>query len=419
MIATLLCITLALAGVLAARKPARRWFGAEAAFVLWLLPLLLGVLSQLPALPLGWSLALPVRGMAATHGLIADARATGTATHGPALWWAVGSVLALLRLALLYSRLLRQSRPLRAAMLARLREALDADTLLRLRLHPAGPALLWAPRSRILLPADFLTRYTSVQRRLVLRHECMHLRRGDATWSLLAELAAALLWFHPLAWLALPRFRLDQELACDAAVLRRTPQDRADYAHTLLHSAGVTVTPVLIPWLAEPQLKERLHMIQHHPAGALRRRIGFIALAALMASGAFVAEAATHAAADRPASQDLRFALSRPPHYPQDAITRKQQGTVVLQVLVDTDGRPRSVKVDPVTRAAPSLVKAASDAAMQWRFHPATRNGKPIESYAKVPVNFDLHERQSAPAATPITPSGTPRPGGGPASSNT
>jgi TonB family protein len=57
------------------------------------------------------------------------------------------------------------------------------------------------------------------------------------------------------------------------------------------------------------------------------------------------------------------------PHYPADAIRRKQEGTVILDVLVGADGRPRPVRAEP-TKLAPSLIKAASDTAMQWHSSP-------------------------------------------------
>ena len=283
-----------------------------------------------------------------------------------------------------------------------LSSALNAPDRRRLRLHPAGPAVLWAPHSLVLLPADFLERFDADERRLVLRHEFTHLRRGDALWSLLAELAMALLWFHPLAWLALPRLRLDQELACDECVLRQSPRDETKYAHTLLHSTGMDATPVLIPWLAQPQLKERLSMIQRQRPGALRRRIGFIGLTALMVGGAFVAQAATQQIRET-ATQNLSYNTRVPPRYPEDAIKNKQQGTVILKVLVGADGIPLKVDVDPATQAAPSLIKAAIDVAAQWHFNPVIKNGKPVVSYAKVPINFSLNPLPAAPP-TPATP---------------
>ncbi|MEW9623620.1 M56 family metallopeptidase [Rhodanobacter geophilus] len=384
---SLLYATAALALVLLVRRLLRRAFGAGPAFGLWLLPALALVLPCLPGLPARWSVLPALR-------VLPDSMATGTAGTDAAMsmpwlrWlWLAGASVMLLRLAVHYLRLRRQSRALPMAIAASLRHALDDFDPRRLRLHPAGPAVLWAPRSLVLLPADFLDRFDAAEQRLVLRHELTHLRRGDALWSLIAGLAAALLWFHPLAWVALPRFRLDQELACDERVLRDAPRDETAYAHTLLHSVGLSPMPALIPWLAEPQLKERLTMIQRHRPGALRRRAGVAALAVLVAGSVFVAQAATN---NRKASSNLTFNARIQPRYPEAAIKNKEQGTVVLKVLVSKDGRPLRIDVDPATKAAPDLVESARETAMQWRFNPALKNGKPVEGSARVPVEFNL-----------------------------
>lgn len=385
----LLFATVALTLVLLVRRPARQAFGAGPAFGLWLLPVLAmaTALPWLPDLPARWTVlpAIPVLPAAFAAGTTgSDAIA---ATPWSCWLWLAGVAMLLLRLVVQYLRLRRQGRPLPARLAAALQHALDGFDPRRLRLHPAGPALLWAPRSLLLLPADFLERFDAGERRLVLRHELTHLRRGDALWSLVAELAFALLWFHPLAWLARSRFRLDQELACDERVLRNAPHDEAGYAHTLLHSVGLSPAPALIPWLDQPQLRERLGMIQRRRPGALRRRCGYAALATLLAGSVFLAQAAPR---DQAAGEDLTYNSRVQPRYPEAAIRNGEQGTVVLKVLVGKDGKPLKVDIDPVTKAAPDLVEAARDAAMQWRFSPAIKNGMRIEAYARVPVTFNL-----------------------------
>ena len=390
-------VTLGLALVLAWRKPARRLFGAGPAFTLWLLPPLLAMLPWLPTLPATWATTPTMSVLPEMAAFGATAMPTASTLSWPLLLWLIGASTCLLRLTTHYRRLMRQSRQLPADMLCVLQADLGDLDPRRLRLHSAGPAVLWAPRSQVLLPADFLDRFDAHERRLVLRHESMHLRRGDALWSLLAELAAALLWFHPLVWFALPRLRLDQELACDERVLRQTPQDEAKYAHTLLHSAGTDVAPALIPWLTEPQLKERLNMIQRHRPGTLRRRIGFIGLAAMMVGGAFATQAVVPAQPDQPASADLSYNTSIQPHYPADAIKNNQQGTVIPDVRVGADGKPRSVRAEPAPQVGASLVKAASDTAMLWHFHPTRRHGKAVEGHARVPVKFSLTLLPSTP----------------------
>ena len=262
------------------------------------------------------------------------------------------------------------------------------------RLHASGPAVLWALDRILLLPADFLERFDAEQRSLILRHEqCTMFAAAIRWWSLLAEIALAALWFHPLAWLAMPRFRLDQELGLRRTrAMQQLPSDETRYARTLLHSTGHGPTPVLIPWLDPPQLKERLTMIRRPKVSALRRRLGYPVLIAAMAVCSISLQAAPLTACTgrrklRPQLQPApAAALSESLH------SQKEEGTVVLKVLVDPQGLVKSVDYDPKasTTTSASLIGAASDAAFKWHFNPATEHGKPIESYARVPVEFSL-----------------------------
>jgi len=70
----------------------------------------------------------------------------------------------------------------------------------------------------ILLPAT-AEQWDEEQRIAVLTHELAHVKRFDALTQLLAQLALALLWFHPLVWMAVRRMRLEREHACDDFVL--------------------------------------------------------------------------------------------------------------------------------------------------------------------------------------------------------
>ncbi len=249
--------------------------------------------------------------------------------------------------------------------------------------------MLWAPRSVILLPTDFAQRFDADQRRFVLHHELSHLHHGDALWMLLAEATFALLWFHPLAWIARVRFRLDMELACDERVLRSTPHDAAGYARTLLHSAGIAPVSALIPWSTGAQLKERLTMIQRHHVGARRRLAGHALLAALLVGSVFAAQATGQ---NHPAASNLDYNQTIQPRYPAAAIKGAEQGTVMLLVQVHPDGSVGTVNFDPQhsTTNSADLIAAATDAARQWHFQPKLENGKVVEGVARVPVQFSI-----------------------------
>jgi beta-lactamase regulating signal transducer with metallopeptidase domain len=70
----------------------------------------------------------------------------------------------------------------------------------------------------ILVPAS-AERWDEEQRIAVLTHELAHVKRFDALTQLFAQIALALLWFHPLVWMAVRRMRLEREHACDDFVL--------------------------------------------------------------------------------------------------------------------------------------------------------------------------------------------------------
>lgn len=98
----------------------------------------------------------------------------------------------------------------------------------------SSPCLVGLGRnSRIWIPELLLTDEDSL--RYALLHEYCHLRQGDVLWSVLRSLTLAVLWFHPLVWLAARASRQDCELACDAAVIQRIGQEeRLLYGRTLL-----------------------------------------------------------------------------------------------------------------------------------------------------------------------------------------
>src|SRR6185312_1214015 len=158
---------------------------------------------------------------------------TGSAVIGWRTWvvllWLLGSVLSLLLAALAQSRYRAR---LRGA--TRIVDERSHWPMLRAPGSDIGPALVGAWRSRIVLPADFECRYDPTEQMLILAHETTHARRRDGWWCLLAQLVVALFWFHPLAWWALAALRHDQELACDAAVLRAHGTQRRSYANAML-----------------------------------------------------------------------------------------------------------------------------------------------------------------------------------------
>ena len=75
--------------------------------------------------------------------------------------------------------------------------------------------------------------------------------------------------------------------------------------------------------------------------------------------------------------------------YPREAIALHQQGTVILRVLVGTDGSAQEVEIE-TSSGSRSLDSAARDAVRHWTFRPGTRNGVAQSAWARVPIAFDL-----------------------------
>ena len=83
----------------------------------------------------------------------------------------------------------------------------------------------------------------------MLAHEVAHLAAGDPLWQLLADLAAVLLWWHPLVWWARRQWRAAGELAADEACLL-VPQGADTLAACLVVLARRLESRPRLAWLA-------------------------------------------------------------------------------------------------------------------------------------------------------------------------
>ena len=82
-----------------------------------------------------------------------------------------------------------------------------------------GPIVFGVFRPVIGLPRDFAHRFSPAQQEVVLAHELAHLAAWDPLWYGLANLARALLWWHPLVWWVRRQLHSASEQAADEASL--------------------------------------------------------------------------------------------------------------------------------------------------------------------------------------------------------
>lgn len=323
--------------VLVLRRPVARWFGPQAAYALWLLPMLRLILPpiELPAwlrpAPDG-SGALRAAGENAQAaapgdqvvilldpGLAAQAQPTSLIDTLPlaelvlALWLGGAAIFLFLRFNL-YFRMRRR-------MLDGAREAGRAGRV-RLVESPAAVApLAFGVRDKVIaLPQGFMARHDREVRDLALEHELWHHHGHDLLVNFLVQPLFAMHWFNPLGragWLALRR---DQEAACDARVMRqRPPRDRATYANVIASFAAgpnlALAAPMACPVLGDKSIIHRLRSLNMNEPSARRRMAGRGLMAAALVALPLTASI-SYAEATAPTPPEAPLAPVAPPAPP-------------------------------------------------------------------------------------------------------
>jgi TonB family protein len=396
-----LASSLALLVVLLLRKPLRIKLGARAAYATWILvpTVIVAMLIPAPVKPLGLLANAPSNLRLAE---IVSTRLAASAQYDSSALlltvWSMGALIALGAFARRQSRFNR---------LIQRREDQPYDEMVE---H--GPAVSGLLRPRIVMPSDFRQRYSETEQLLVLAHERLHLQRGDVHAHALATALRCLFWFNPLVHYAAARFRFDQELACDAAVLERFPKSRRAYGDAMLKTRLAEFgLPVGCYWQSSHPLKERIAMLKHPLPGRLRRASGLMLIAAMVTTGTFAAWAAqpgasstvdkskaSVATASTPATPLTADALT-PPRYPVEALVKHLGGKVVLQLRVGADGSVKDVKIVS-SKPAGVFDQAAMEAASKWRFNPAKdAHGNNMESWVQAPVTFEPNDPKKSASA--------------------
>jgi beta-lactamase regulating signal transducer with metallopeptidase domain len=231
----------------------------------------------------------------------AGAEATGSAGSW-AVWLAVlvlaGAAVALARLFLglrAVRACLRRSRPVvddeLLAVVRSLARATDCPgpVVVRETAELATAATVGWMRPVVLLPAGWRA-WGALDRRAALAHELAHVRRRDYVAGLLARVAVAVHWYHPLLhWLA-GRLRLQQEMAADD-VAARCVGGRASYlaalARLALQAGGrPTRWPVAAMFSKPGTLMRRIAMLRANepmrpPVPGRALAVGLVALCAV------------------------------------------------------------------------------------------------------------------------------------------
>jgi TonB family protein len=248
---------------------------------------------------------------------------------------------------------------------------------LRLSELVSSPVTFGAFRPVVLLPAHFPELAREMQE-AILCHESLHVRRHDWLFTVGEEIVRAVFWFHPAIWWLLAEIGLAREQEVDRQVVAAT-QSREQYVDALLAIAGGRMQPDLAPaslFLRQRQLKQRVvsilkevRMSKTRLVSSMAAALGVLVAACWLATATFPLAAAPQVVADAPGvSVGLGGATlmhRAPVDYPAAARAQGIQGTVVVQVKLDTSG---SVSDAQVLSGPDELRKAALASVLNWHF---------------------------------------------------
>ncbi len=293
--------------------------------------------------------------------------------------WSVIAALLLLRWGLGVLRLDRITRRSRAAGAVLVSDAVQT------------PMTWGALRPVILLPA-YVEDWPEEQRDVVIRHERAHIERRDWLWQAFAQGMTAVFWFHPLVWLAAVKMRLEAEHAADDATLAGGVQapDYADRLMAVARQLSGQAPDAAVAMVRKPALTSRItaildaRRIRTRPSIGARIGVVVAAVALLVPLSAF--QNVYHGG--DPGVTVPSVVSKVMPSYTPEAKAEKIQGTVTLNLVVNSQGIADDIQV--TQSLDPGLDANAVDAVSQWQFTPGTKDGQPVDVAVTIEINFKL-----------------------------
>jgi TonB family protein len=431
------------------------WQGLLAAFVLWTALYVLksrsararyaascvalAVMAILPVVtaclvytaPAAWHAAPAV--LAGTHPETMRTAMPGRAglsfdwTDSLARWalpiWSLGVLLFSLRLVWAsrqISALRRQAKRADAAVLALvadLQERMKLARPVRVLVSAVAdcPSVVGWIKPVVLLPAATVLGLTPQQLEAVLAHELAHILRYDYLVNMLQTVAETLLFYHPAVWWASARIRHERELCCDDLAVDSCG-DALCYARALTRLERLRVTtPRLALGSAGGPLLYRIRRLagdagwQRGPSklsGILALSLGLICFALNVdwargqqqVAPAPEPAAAESAMPDEPGVlvdlQGARVIHRDEVEYPEAAMEKGVQGTVVVEATLDADGVVSDARV---LSGPQELRKAALQSVLQWHFtHDAAGSTRQVGIAFQLPAEGGASRTEQA-----------------------
>ncbi len=274
----------------------------------------------------------------------------------------------------------------------------------------------------IVLPMEVLQRREVMH--MIVLHELEHIRRWDFLAQMVEALIAAGFWWHPLIHLLKRRIDLLREVTCDQVVVHEYQVSRKSYATVLLESLlqEAHVLPVLSSYLRHPStLKTRIEAMMHARTYIRHTSWFFIlATAGLIFFGACTDVARESVAPEittevPPPKGDVFVVVEEMPeliggmqaiaekiHYPETARKAGVEGTVIVQFVVDENGKVQNPVI--VKGVGAGLDEEALRVVRQLTFKPGKQRGRPVKVRMALPIRFELEGKADTAKTASVAP---------------
>ncbi len=238
-------------------------------------------------------------------------------------------------------------------------------------------------RPIVLLPTSLVTGLPPELLEALLAHELAHIRRFDYLVNLGQNLIETVLFYHPAVWWISRQIRIEREqIADDLATSYLGAPRQLALALSELEKFSYS-EPRLVMAANGGELATRIRrLLQPQHAAS-----GWISLVPVLALTAGCLAMVVHAqpAGTQPVTVKARamFSSCKKPVYPAESLRAGHTGTVVLNFLITSNGKVRESAVASSSGHL-ALDAAARDGISLCEFTPASRDGKPIDSWVRV-----------------------------------
>lgn len=244
----------------------------------------------------------------------------------------------------------------------------------RIRLQMSGhirvPMTWGTLRPVILLPASAMNE-SDANLRAALQHELTHIRHWDAASRWLATIVTAIWWPQPLVWLAARSWRLEQERACDDAVLL-AGAEAAPYAEQLIAAARelrsgafgcASALVMAMPSGLETRLRALMSIAQNRaPVGSVGKALA-LGLVIVLAASCTLFKAMPQERADWPGLSLTFLKPVAPTDFPRGGMVQFESRFVALK------GKAAVLKNPLLDRAASGGLVIVTEAEKQQLEH--------------------------------------------------